>query len=171
MCAKVLPHGGERQTEETLLALMSGARLALDAAGCALVGGHTCEGAELALGFAINGVGPASSKTFMSKVGLKPGDVLVLTKPLGTGAIFAGDMRAKARARDVGEALRSMCQPNKAAAEVRFNGIIFQRHYYYFQRHYYFYNGFLTELKRCATAVTLSSLWCHCSHCVPLWSL
>ncbi|KAJ1449850.1 hypothetical protein M885DRAFT_572121 [Pelagophyceae sp. CCMP2097] len=54
---------------------MSGARKALDAAGCVLVGGHTCEGAELALGFAINGV--ASDDKFLSKEGLRAGDVLL----------------------------------------------------------------------------------------------
>jgi len=112
----VLPYGGERQVEDALFQLMSGARKALDAAGCVLVGGHTCEGAELALGFAINGV--ASDDKFLSKEGLRAGDVLLLTKPLGTGVLFAGDMRAMARAADVREALASMCLSNSKAAAV-----------------------------------------------------
>lgn len=108
----VVPYGGERQTEDSLRQMMAGARLALDAAGCALVGGHTCEGAELALGFAING----TVTDVLAKGGLRKGDALVLTKPLGTGVVFAGDMRALADASDVSDALTSMCRSNAHAA-------------------------------------------------------
>lgn len=111
----VLPFGANRCVEDTLLQLMSGARKALDAAGCALVGGHTCEGAELALGFAINGVAPDA---LLSKKGVRPGDALILTKALGTGAVFAGDMRALAPADAVAGALASMTASNKRAADI-----------------------------------------------------
>ena len=53
----------------------------LEEAGCALVGGHTGEGQELALGFAINGLIDESLAHVMRKGGMKAGDSLILTKP------------------------------------------------------------------------------------------
>ena len=108
----VVPYGGERQTEDSLRQMMAGARKALDEAGCSLVGGHTCEGSELALGFSING----AVDEVLAKGNLQKGDALILTKPLGTGVVFAGDMRALADASDVAEALQGMCRSNAHAA-------------------------------------------------------
>ena len=53
-----VPYGLETKVEADLSAMMAGANEVLRDAGCALVGGHTSEGAELALGFAINGLVP-----------------------------------------------------------------------------------------------------------------
>ncbi len=51
-----VPPGLESKVEDTVFQMMSGAVAVLNEAGCALVGGHTGEGRELALGFAINGL-------------------------------------------------------------------------------------------------------------------
>jgi len=85
-------------------------------ADCALVGGHTSEGAELALGFAINGL--IARDQITRKGDLVAGDVLILTKPIGTGTLLAADMRNKARARWVMAALAHMTQSNRRAAEI-----------------------------------------------------
>src|SRR6185503_9257339 len=70
---------------------------------------------ELAFGLSINGlVDPAK---VMRKSGLKPGDRLILIKPLGTGVLFAADMRRKARGRWIEAALESMLVSNRAGAE------------------------------------------------------
>ena len=109
-----IPHGPERAVEETLTQLLAGAAEVLRDAGAALVGGHTSEGAELGLGFAANGL--ADRDRLMRKGGLLPGDCLVLTKPIGTGALFAADMRHRARGRAVVAAVASMSQSSRDAS-------------------------------------------------------
>jgi selenide, water dikinase len=111
-----VPFGIESKIEADLTAMMGGANEVLREAGCALVGGHTSEGAELALGFAVNGL--VSAAAALRKGGLKPGDGLILTKPLGTGTLLAADMRGKAKARWVMGAIAHMVQSNRKAAEI-----------------------------------------------------
>ncbi len=111
-----LPYGLESKVEADLSMLMAGANEMLRKAGCALVGGHTSEGAELALGFAVNGL--IDRGRVLRKGGLVPGDALILTKPLGTGTLLAADMRGKARARWVMAAIAHMVHSNRAAATI-----------------------------------------------------
>ena len=111
-----VPYGLEAKVEADLSAMMAGANEVLREAGCALVGGHTSEGAELALGFAINGLVPRADA--LRKGGLRPGDALILTKPIGTGTLLAADMRGKAKARWVMAAIAHMVQSNGRAADI-----------------------------------------------------
>jgi len=109
-----LPYGLESKVEDTLTQLLTGAMEVLAEAGTVLVGGHTGEGAELALGFAVNGL--VARNHILRKGGMQPGDRLLLTKPLGTGTLFAADMRQKAKGPWIQDALRSMLQSNQAGA-------------------------------------------------------
>ena len=113
-----VPYGLEAQVEETLYQMMCGACDILRDAGCGLAGGHTSEGADLSLGFSIHGAAPREK--LMKKGGMKPGHKLILTKPVGTGTLFAADMRSKAQGRWVSNALNSMRQPSGVAASTLF---------------------------------------------------
>ena len=110
-----VPHGSEAKTEALLDDLLAGAVAELNAAGAALVGGHTTEGAELTLGFSVSGV--AERQALLRKGGMRPGDRLLLTKPVGTGTLFAADMRRRAKARWIDGAIRTMLQTNREASE------------------------------------------------------
>ena len=111
-----VPYGLETKVEADLSDMMTGANEVLREVGCALVGGHTSEGAELALGFAIHGLVPRAA--VLRKGGLQPGDALILTKPIGTGTLLAADMRRKAKARWVMAAITYMVQSNGPAADI-----------------------------------------------------
>lgn len=113
-----VPYGIEAQVEATLNQMMAGAMEMLNDANAALVGGHTSEGAELALGFSVNGL--ADKDKILRKGGMQPGNVLILTKALGTGTLFAADMQQKAKGRWIDSALDSMILSNRLSAECLF---------------------------------------------------
>ena len=109
-----LPFAAPDKVEQDLFDLLSGVTEALAEAGAVLVGGHTAEGPECALGLTVNGLCDRP----MLKAGAADGDRLLLTKPLGTGVVFAADMRAEAPCEAVEAALDSMLRSNEAAARI-----------------------------------------------------
>ena len=118
-----VPPGLEAKVEDLLFQMMTGAVEVLNQAGCALVGGHTGEGQELALGFAINGLIDDNFDQLMRKGGMNSGDVLILTKPIGTGTLFAAHASYQARGRWIDAALQSMVLSNQLGAKcVRAHG-------------------------------------------------
>jgi len=105
----------EKIHREDIFQVMSGVLDILTKSAAALVGGHTAEGSELAIAIAVQGeVGP---NQVLRKQLTKPGNRLILTKPIGTGVIFAANMLAQANGKLVDEALSSMLQSNKIAME------------------------------------------------------
>ena len=114
MTIVTLPLWHERKLAEELRQMLAGALNVFSAEGAALVGGHTSEGAELSLGFSVTGL--IDRDAALLKRGMRAGDVLILTKAVGTGAIFAADMRAKAKGVWVDAAIESMLKSNAAAA-------------------------------------------------------
>ena len=112
-----VPSGLESKVEDVLFQMMSGAVAVMNEANCALIGGHTGEGRELALGFAVNGLIDENLHSVLRKGGMRAGNVLILTKPIGTGTLFAAHAVCKARGRWIDAALESMCQSNRLGAQ------------------------------------------------------
>lgn len=107
-----VPLMAEAMMEDELHQLLKGAADALNADGVPLVGGHSSEGAELSLGVAVAGT---ADRPLLAKGGGRPGDRLLLTKPLGVGALLAAHMRGLAPSCSLAAALASMDQSNQAA--------------------------------------------------------
>ena len=97
---------------------LAGALQIFSASGCVLAGGHSMQGAELNLGFVVNGTPLKAEQSALGKRGVRTGDRLILTKPLGTGVLFAANMLHKADGRNVGTAVDAMLLSNQGAAEV-----------------------------------------------------
>jgi selenide,water dikinase len=110
-----IPESEGARAAETLAQVLAGVRAALDPLGVALVGGHTTTGTELSVGLAVTGE-LAPGEAWLGQSGLRPGDRLILTKPLGTGVVLAADMQGRARGADVQAAHASMLRANDAAA-------------------------------------------------------
>jgi selenide,water dikinase len=101
--------------QEDIFQLMSGVLDILTKSAVSLVGGHTGEGAELAISIAVQG--EVAPEQVLRKRLTKPGNLLILTKPIGTGVIFAANMLAQANGKLVDQALSSMLESNKTAME------------------------------------------------------
>ena len=110
-----LPHATPDKQTETLFHLLSGVQKALMATPAPLVGGHTTEGEQLALGLACNGL--VEETAILHKGGMQPGDALILTQPLGTGTLFAADMQKTAKGRWIETAIAHMIQPSARAMQ------------------------------------------------------
>jgi len=111
-----LPPARPAITEHDLFHMLKGGSQVLEAAGAVLIGGHSAESAEPGLGFAVTG--RTRPGRLLRKGGLRPGDRLILTKPLGTGAILAAEMRGRAPARIVARAIETMLQSAAAASTI-----------------------------------------------------
>lgn len=105
----------EKIHREDIFQVMSGVLDILTKSHASLVGGHTGEGSELSIAIAVQG--EVEPKQVLRKQLTKPGNQLILTKPIGTGVIFAANMHAQANGKLVDEALTSMLQSNKIAME------------------------------------------------------
>ena len=100
--------------------IFRGGQRKLEEAGCALLGGHTVRDPEIKFGYAVTGL--VDPDRLLTNAGGRAGDVLVLTKPLGTGVIATALKAGRAPAEVVEAATRSMATLNRdaAAAALRF---------------------------------------------------
>jgi len=101
---------------EMIAQIMVGLAEKVREAGAVIAGGHTIQDKEPKVGLAV--VGLASPDRLLTKGGARPGDWLILTKPLGTGCITTAAKSDQARPDDLVEAAAWMMRLNRDAAEV-----------------------------------------------------
>lgn len=100
---------------EVARAILLGAAQKVQEAGAVIAGGHTIDDKEPKFGLCV--VGNVAVAAMMRKAGARPGDVLVLTKPLGTGLITTAGRAQAADEEDLRAAVASMATLNAPAAQ------------------------------------------------------
>ena len=100
---------------EVIAAVFQGGFDKLREAGVALLGGHTVQDDEIKFGYAVTGA--VDSARVLTNGGARPGDALLLTKPLGTGVVGTAIKFDRASPALVDQAVESMRRLNRAAAE------------------------------------------------------
>lgn len=106
------PPTGEAAVLEQIL---RGGLSKMDEARCTVLGGHSVRDEDLKFGYAVTGV--MNPQRIWRNVGAVPGDLLLLTKPIGTGVIATALKADKAPAAAIATSVASMTQLNRAAAE------------------------------------------------------
>ncbi|MDQ3669910.1 MAG: selenide, water dikinase SelD [Actinomycetota bacterium] len=101
---------------EMLGEILAGADERVRAAGAILAGGHTIRDVEPKYGLAV--VGTVHPDAIWPKAGAKPGDVLFLTKAIGTGIVLQAERDGSAPAGSLDAAIASMLELNRDAADV-----------------------------------------------------
>ena len=106
----------EKTDLEILERILAGGLSKMIEAECTVIGGHSIRDEETKFGYSVTGV--VHPKRVLANAGAKPGDVLLLTKALGTGVISTAIKRGKAEPAWIDAAVQSMTTLNKRAAEV-----------------------------------------------------
>ena len=111
------PENGDTEVLERILA---GGLSKMIEAGCTVIGGHSVRDPEIKFGYSVTG--SVHPENVWKNSTARPGDVLILTKPLGTGVISTAIKRNQAQAGWIDAAVASMTTLNKTAVEVIHQG-------------------------------------------------
>ncbi len=110
----ILPRMSADLQERTLAEIMIAASDVFGKAGGKIIGGHSSLGDELTIGFTVTGLTNAP----ITLAGAKVGDLLIVTKPIGSGTIMAAEMAGKAHGADVISCLNLMVQDQAQPSEI-----------------------------------------------------
>jgi len=110
----ILAFPSDTQDGRLMHLMLAGAMETLAEANCSLLGGHSIKDEEIKLGFAITGI--AEEGKAIALDAMNPGDLLVLTKPLGVGVLSFASQIGKASAAGLAQAQQSMATLNKNAS-------------------------------------------------------
>jgi selenide,water dikinase len=98
-----------------LAEIMRGGIETLNRQGVTLIGGHSVDNEQIMFGYAVTGV--IDPNKVATNSGARPGDVIILTKPIGTGVISTGIKKGRASDAIIAGSVETMLTPGKYAAE------------------------------------------------------
>lgn len=105
----------QKEDLDVLGQILRGGQLAMNEAGVIVLGGHSIDDAEIKFGYAVTGL--VHPERVITNAGARVGDALLLTKPVGTGAISTGIKRGVASETAVSAAMKAMTTSAAKAAE------------------------------------------------------
>jgi selenide,water dikinase len=114
-CLNLVAFPSRKLAPEVLHQIVAGALSKITEAGAVLAGGHSIEDDEPKFGLAVNGL--VHPQRYWTNVGALPGDVLILTKPIGSGVIFNANIRGLVSAEAMAACLGHTTTLNRAACE------------------------------------------------------
>jgi selenide,water dikinase len=115
-CLNLAMFPAKKLEPEVLHQIVAGALSKITESGAVLAGGHTIEDDEPKFGLAVTGL--VHPKKYWSNRGAKPGDVIILTKPIGSGVIFNANIKKLVSDEAMKECIDILTTLNRKAAEV-----------------------------------------------------
>ena len=95
--------------------IMRGGLETINKYGVTLIGGHSVDNEQIMFGYSVTGV--IDPNKVATNSGARPGDAIILTKPIGTGVISTGIKKGRATERVVAHSVETMLTPGQHAAE------------------------------------------------------
>jgi selenide, water dikinase len=115
-CLNLAMFPSKKLGPEVLHEIVAGAFSKITESGAVLAGGHTIEDEEPKFGLAVTGI--VHPRKFWSNRGARPGDVLVLTKPIGSGVLFNANVKRRVSQNAMEDCIRVITTLNKVASEI-----------------------------------------------------
>lgn len=116
ICVNLVAFPSKKLPGEVLAGIIRGAQQKIAEAGAVLAGGHTIEDPEPKFGLAVTGL--VHPDRVWTNAGARPGDVLVLTKPVGSGVILNANLKGWVQEDDLNACLATLETLNRLACEV-----------------------------------------------------
>ncbi len=115
-CLNLVAFPSAKLPPEVLQQIVAGALSKITEAGAVLAGGHTIDDDEPKFGLAVNGL--VHPKRFWSNSAARPGDALILTKPIGSGVLFNANIKGYVSAAALEACIDHLTTLNRKACEV-----------------------------------------------------
>lgn len=116
VCLNLAAFPVKKLEQEVLHQIVAGALSKITEAGAVLAGGHTIEDDEPKFGLAVTGI--VHPDKYWSNSGARPGDVLILTKPVGSGVLFNANLKNWVSAQAMEACIETLSTLNRRAAEI-----------------------------------------------------
>ena len=114
-CVNLVAFPSKKLSTDVLAGIIAGAREKIDEAGAVLAGGHSVEDPEPKFGLAVTGI--VHPERCWTNAGVRPGDALVLTKPIGSGVLLNANLKGWVAQADLIACTETLVTLNRLAAE------------------------------------------------------